>query len=222
MCGRFSLTVGDWDIESEFGVRVSFEYRPRYNIAPSQEVLVLLDDGVRRIEALRWGLIPSWAKDAKIGYKMINARAETIFDKPAFRSAVKQRRCLVLADGFYEWRKTEEGGKIPTYARLRSGKPFGFAGLWESWQSPEGKALKTCAIVTTEPNDLMRPIHDRMPVVVRKELQATWLDSQLTGKEELSQILQPYPSEEMEAFAVSKLVNSPSMDRPECTQPLKS
>ncbi len=223
MCGRFSLTVGDRDIEDEFKVKIGFDRHPRYNIAPTQEVLVLLDDGTeRRIETFRWGLIPHWAPDPKIGNKLINARAETIFEKPSFRSAAKERRCLILADGFFEWAKTEkEKGKIPLYVRLKSGKPFGFAGLWESWQSPEGEEVKSCAIVTTEPNELMLSIHNRMPVIVQKKHETIWLDPTIKDPQELIGVLQPYPPEEMEAFPVSKLVNSPANDRPECIVPVK-
>jgi len=194
-------------------------YRPRYNIAPAQEVWVLVDDGTRRIETFRWGLVPSWAKDPKIGNKLINARAETLFEKPSFRAAVKQRRCLVLADGFYEWRKSDKG-KIPLYIRLRSKRPFGFAGLWESWTSPDGEALKTCAIITTQANELMKPIHERMPVIVPQEQRDLWLNSKIQNETELASVLQPYPSEEMETYEVSRLVNSPANDQPECVQPM--
>lgn len=220
MCGRFSLTSGDRDIEEEFEVSIPTGYKPRYNIAPTQEILALLQgEGSRRLEFLRWGLIPSWAKDPKIGNRLINARAETLFEKPSFKSAVQQRRCLVIADGFYEWRDTEQGKKVPVYVRLKSKKPFGFAGLWESWTSPEGPIIKTCTIVTTEPNELMKPIHNRMPVIVLKDVEALWLDPHAHGKEELQQVFQPYPSEEMETFEVSPLVNSPANDRPECVKP---
>ncbi|OGF56915.1 MAG: hypothetical protein A2Z21_07380 [Candidatus Fraserbacteria bacterium RBG_16_55_9] len=221
MCGRFSLTRSDRDdIEGEFGVPVPEEHRPRYNIAPTQEVLVLLSDGgVRRMEAFRWGLIPSWAKDPRIGHKLINARAETLFEKPSFRSAARGRRCLVLADGFYEWRTTAKG-KVPVYIRLKSKRPFGFAGLWESWTSPEGRTVKTCAIVTTHANELMKPIHERMPVIVPKEMEATWLSPEIQAEKDLKEILQPYPAEQMETYEVLRLVNSPGNDLPECVEPL--
>lgn len=223
MCGRFSLSLPRGESEEfadEFGVKFPKTHRPRYNIAPTQEVFVLLAaDGTRRIEALRWGLIPSWAKDPKIGNKLINARAETLFEKPIFRSAVKQRRCLVLADGFYEWQRAEKA-KIPMFIRLKSKRPFGFAGLWESWVSPDGTTVKTCTIVTTEANELMKPIHARMPVIVPKESYAIWLSPQIEKADELTPILRAYPAEEMEVYGVSKLVNSPANDRPECIEPL--
>ena len=221
MCGRFSLTRGDRDyIQDEFGVQLPEGHRPRYNIAPTQEVLVLLCEGnVRRLGVCRWGLIPSWAKDPKIGHKLINARAETLFEKPSFRSAVRERRCLVLADGFYEWRMTEKG-KSPVYIHLRSKRPFGFAGLWESWISPEGQKITTCAIVTTQANELMKPIHERMPVIVPKESYAIWLNPEIQSEKELADLLRPYPASEMEAYEVSRLVNAPGNDRPECIAPV--
>jgi putative SOS response-associated peptidase YedK len=221
MCGRFSLTGSERALETEFGAAVPAGYRPRYNIAPTQGVLALLPEGGRHWEILRWGLIPSWAKDPEIGTKLINARAETLFEKPSFRAAVKQRRCLVIADGFYEWRKTEEGRKIPFYIRLKSQKPFGLAGLWESWKSPGGEMVKTCTIVTTEPNELLKPIHSRMPVMVPKDTEPLWLEARVRSKAELERVLQPYPAAEMELFEVAPLVNSPANDRPECVQPVK-
>jgi putative SOS response-associated peptidase YedK len=155
MCGRFSLTLSAEQIAARFGASVPEGYRPRYNIAPTQEVIALVADAQgRHLETLRWGLIPHWAKDPKIGNKLINARAETLFTKPSFRDAVKRRRCLIVADGFYEWRQTSQGRRVPVYVRLKSKEPFGFAGLWDVWGSPEGQTLKTCTIVTTEPNDL--------------------------------------------------------------------
>ena len=222
MCGRFSLSLprGESDdIADEFGVKLPETYRPRYNIAPTQEVFVLLADGTRRIEALRWGLIPSWAKDPKIGNKLINARAETLFEKPIFRSAVKQRRCLVLADGFFEWQKAEKG-KVPLFIRLKSKRPFGFAALWESWISPEGMAVTSCAIVTTEANELMKTIHNRMPVIVPRELYTLWLNPAIQDEKELEPVLKADPAQEMEAYRVSKLVNSPANDLPACVEPL--
>jgi len=218
MCGRFSLTRGDRDIEEEFGVKVPLTFPPRYNIAPTQEVLVLLDDGERCIEVLRWGLIPSWAKDPKMGQRLINARVETLLERPSFREAFRKRRCLILADGFYEWR-IAQGRKIPVYVRLKSKRPFGFAGLWERWTSPEGLAIKTCTIITTEANELLKPIHKRMPAIVPKGLIDLWLDPQSDLKR-LSDVLKPYPSEELEAYEVSQLVNSPKNDLQQCVEPL--
>ncbi len=219
MCGRFTLTIEGQEIEARFGVYVPMGYKPRYNIAPTQGILALLNEGGRRLENLRWGLVPSWAKDPKIGNKLINARAETLFEKPSFRDAVKKHRCLIIADGFYEWRQTSQGGRVPVYVRLKSKGPFGFAGLWDVWSSPDGETLRTCTIVTTEPNELLRPIHDRMPVIVPKELEELWLDSSFQFRDELERALRPYRAEELELFDVSSLVNSPAHDGPECIQP---
>ena len=182
-------------------------------------MLTIVAAGARGREAAlqRWGLIPSWAKDPKIGNKLINARAETLFEKPSFRTAAAERRCLIPADGFYEWRRSERG-KEPMYVRLRSKEPFGFAGLWESWLSPAGQVVRSCAIVTTEPNELLKTIHNRMPVIVPRELEALWLDPGVKSERELSEVLRPYPEEELEAYAVAPLVNSPANDRPECVE----
>ncbi len=221
MCGRFTLTLSAEQIEARFGVPLPAGYKPRYNIAPTQEILALISDAQgRRIENFRWGLIPHWAKDPKIVQKLINARAETLFEKPSFRDAVKSRRCLVLADGFYEWRQMPQGKKTPVYVRLKSREPFGFAGLWESWHSPEGQTLKTCTIITTEPNELLKPIHNRMPVIVPKELEELWLDPLPKVRAELERVLCPYRAEELELFDVSSAVNSPSNDGPECIAPV--
>jgi putative SOS response-associated peptidase YedK len=222
MCGRFSLTRGDRDIEEEFGAKPPQGYRLRYNIAPTQEVLALIDEGGgrRRIEALRWGLIPSWAGGTKLGEGFINARAETIFERPSFRRVARSRRCLIIADGFYEWHKGPQG-KTPFYIRLKSKRPFGFAGLWDEWISPEGHHIKTCAIVTTEANELLRPIHGRMPVIVPKELEALWLDPNVHEPQALAPVLRPYPAAEMEVYQVARWVNSPANDRPECIEPLR-
>jgi putative SOS response-associated peptidase YedK len=220
MCGRFSLTLSAEQIAARFGASVPEGYRPRYNIAPTQEIIALVADAQgRHLETLRWGLIPHWAKDPKIGNKLINARAETLFTKPSFRDAVRSRRCLIVADGFYEWRQTPQGKRVPVYVRLKSKEPFGFAGLWDVWGSPEGQTLKTCTIVTTEPNDLIRPIHDRMPVIVPRELEELWLDPSSRAPGELARVLRPYRAEELELFEVSSIVNSPANDVPECVKP---
>ncbi len=183
--------------------------------------IVAAGDGEREPALLRWGLIPRWAKDPRIGNKLINARAETLFEKPSFRAAAGERRCLILADGFYEWRQRGRG-KEPIYVRLRSKQPFGFAGLWESWRSPAGQEVRSCTIVTTEPNELLKPIHNRMPVIVPRELEALWLDPGVKSERELSEVLRPYPPEELEAYVVSPLVNSPANERPECVEPVQA
>ncbi len=221
MCGRFTLTLSAEQIEARFGVPLPAPYKPRYNIAPTQEILALITDNQgRRIENFRWGLIPHWAKDPQIAQKLINARAETLFEKPSFRDAVRRRRCLIIADGFYEWRQTPQGKKTPVYVRLKSREPFGFAGLWEAWQSPDGQTLKTCTIITTEPNELIKSIHTRMPVIMPKEFEELWLDPSPKARAELERLLRPYRAEELEMYDVSAAVNSPSTDGPECIVPV--
>ena len=172
--------------------RGTWNTNPGTTIAPSQQVLTVVNDGQRRAETMRWGLIPFWAKDPKIGYRMINAVGETAAAKPAFRAAFKRRRCLVLADGFFEWRK-EGKSKIPTYIFLRSHEPFAFAGLWETWKSPEGGTIWSCSIVTTKPNDLIAPIHNRMPVMLSQETEPLWLDPMTEEADTLTPLLTPLP-----------------------------
>ena len=220
MCGRFTLTSNMDDLQGRFGFEArDLVYRPSYNIAPTQLILAVTNDGQRRAELMRWGLIPFWAKDIKIGYRMINAVGETAATKPAFRAAFKKRRCLVLADGFFEWRKDGKE-KIPTYIFLKSREPFAFAGLWETWKSPEGETVKSCTIVTTKPNEFMEPIHNRMPVILSGETEALWLDPMTEEPDVLQPLIQPAPAELMESRIVSSLVNSPKNNSPECVVPI--
>jgi putative SOS response-associated peptidase YedK len=220
MCGRFTRSQSIETVAETFQVeQISFDLGPSYNIAPTQKVAVVITDGIRQLVPVRWGLVPSWAKDPSIGSKMINARAETVTEKASYRNAFKKRRCLVVADGFYEWQNTGDA-KRPMYIRLKSGKPFGFAGLYEVWKSPEGKELTTCTIITTEANELMKPIHERMPVIIPAEHLDKWLDPAIEGKEQLLDMLRPYPADEMEAYPVSKRVNSPRNNSPECIKKL--
>ena len=218
MCGRFTLFESDQVLSKEFGASRVLSGSPRYNIAPSQPVAVVRVspvDRVREIARLRWGLIPSWSKDPSIGSRLINARAETAAEKPAFRSAFRHRRCLVPADGFYEWRKLDRG-KQPFYIRMLDGRPFAFAGLWEQWKTPERETIETCTILTTDANDVLKPLHDRMPVIVSPGDYDAWLDAGLRDPEPLKPLLRPYPSEAMDSYPVSTLVNSPANDGPEC------
>jgi putative SOS response-associated peptidase YedK len=183
-----------------------------YNVAPSQGVAtVLVEDGKRKLEMLHWGLIPSWVDNPSIGNKMINARAETIAEKPSFREAFRNHRCLVLADGFYEWQKTANG-KQPYYIRMEDDSPFPFAGLWESWKS--GSEVRSTTIITTDANDVVAPIHNRMPVILHPEDYELWLDPDFDEKEPLTTLLKPYLAEAMEAYPVSRRVNSPSNNEP--------
>ncbi len=210
MCGRFILLTDLSVIVESFRIEeVACEYRTGRNIAPGRQISAVIRDDVNKLADFRWGLIPSWAKDPSIGNKMFNARAETVSEKPSFREAFKRRRCLIVADGFYEWQKL---GRIkkPLRFSLKSGQPFGLAGLYETWISPEKKPVHTCTIITTAPNDIIRPIHDRMPVMVRKELEDFWMDPHACNQKELLSILKPYPTEEMEASEA----NLPGQDRP--------
>jgi putative SOS response-associated peptidase YedK len=221
MCGRYSLTANLEQLQGRFSFTgEDLELGPRYNVAPTQSVLVVTNNGEakNRAEFMHWGLVPSWAKDMSIGNRMINARGETLAEKSSFRRALQKRRCLVLADGFYEWQGTGKS-KTPMYVALKSREPFGMAGLWEAWKMPSGDWLHSCTIITTTPNSLMEPIHNRMPVILSREIEATWLDPELDDSTFLTNLLQPYPSDEMQTYPVSRLVNSPANDTPECIAP---
>ena len=190
---------------------------PRYNIAPTQEILTVrsASDGGRYASLMKWGFVPHWAKDASIGSRMINARSETVHEKPAFRQAIKTRRCIVPASGFYEW-STGEHGKIPHYITMRDDSPLPFAGIWKSWKDLDGQAVETCAILTTSANSLMAPIHDRMPVILHPAEFDLWLDRTVNDPTELKRLFQPYPSELMQEWTVSTLVNSPRNEDSVC------
>jgi putative SOS response-associated peptidase YedK len=222
MCGRFTLTIDPADLQDTFP-EYTFPAQgvPRYNIAPTQPILALPNDGTNKTDFFVWGLIPSWAKDPSIGSRMINARAETLAEKPAFRAAYKYHRCLIFADGFYEWQaQTGTKSKVPHFIRLKSGAPFAFAGLWEHWQSADGSEIRSATIITTEPNELMTSLHNRMPVILPGNTYAQWLDSSHQSPDLLQSLLVPYPASEMEAYPVSTLVNSPGNDRPDCILPV--
>lgn len=213
MCGRFALYADYEALLERFDVEeAALEqelYEKNYNVAPSQQIAAVINDGKRnRLGTFRWGLIPSWAKDQKIGYKMINARGETAADKPSFRTAFKKKRCLIPATAFYEWKKAE-GGKTPMLIHLESDELFAFAGLWESWEAPNGDVVHSCTILTTQPNALMAGIHDRMPVILSKGDERVWLDPNIQDPELLNALIKPYQAEELEAYEVSDAVNSP-------------
>ncbi|TCP29066.1 putative SOS response-associated peptidase YedK [Scopulibacillus darangshiensis] len=218
MCGRFTLFTDLDVLIDQFNLFNSGEiqYQPRYNIAPSQPILSVINDGKNnRAGFLRWGLVPSFAKDKSIGYKMINARAETIDEKPTFKRLLARRRCLIIADSFYEWRR-DEGKKTPMRIHMLNNDPFALAGLWDRWESPDGEEITSCTIITTKPNDLMKDIHDRMPVILSKEDEGMWLDRSVNDKQVLKQLLVPYDAEKMEAYEVSNVVNSPRNEMKEC------
>ena len=219
MCGRFSLTDID-SIFSRFGVIISKDINkkitPHYNIAPTQKIPVIYKDKNQenRIEFMRWGLVPYWAKDPKIGYKMINARAETLTQKPSFKHLLKSKRCLVPSSGFYEWKRIDKR-KVPYYIGIKNSKIFSFAGLYDNWKDSVGNELKTFTIITTNSNNTLKPIHNRMPVILEREFEEDWLDVKTHDFDSLKQMLKPYPDDKMIAYAVSTEVNNPSNDNPE-------
>jgi putative SOS response-associated peptidase YedK len=221
MCGRYTLAAEMELLQARFqfvDAPVS-DYVPSYNIAPSQEVLaVIRDEEVTRAGLLRWGLVPSWAKDPKVGYRMINARAESVAEKPSFRRALRQRRCLILADGYYEWQR-RDGQKIPMYMRLRNREPFAFAGLWERWHGADDTTLVTCTILTTQANAWVKPVHHRMPVILDPSQEALWLDRRVAEPDVLQPLFEPVNSDILEIYAVSPQVNSARYNSPACILP---
>jgi len=222
MCGRFTLTDPDQRLVEQFDLPGIPDLKPRYNIAPTQPVAVVrvpTAGAGREMVLLHWGLIPFWAQDPAIGARMINARAETAAEKPAFRHAFRRRRCLVIADGFYEWQKLD-GTKQPHFIRLRDPKPFAFAGLWERWEGPDASVIESVTLLTTEPNALLGEIHNRMPVILHPKDYGLWLDPGIQQPEKVQPLLTAYPAEEMEAFPVSRRVNSPDNDDARCIEPL--
>ncbi|MCS6844043.1 MAG: SOS response-associated peptidase [Caldilineales bacterium] len=219
MCGRFSIFIDPARLAERFQASLPPQgLVPRYNAAPRQDLPVILNAEPHAIQLLRWGLVPSWAKDPAVGDRMINARAETLAEKPSFRAALHRRRCLVLADGFYEWQKLD-GSKIPLRIALKSGEPFAFAGLWEMWQAADGSLLRTFTIVTVPPNELIAPIHDRMPAMLLPEHEAVWLDDR-AGVAAWLDVLRPYPADRLVAYPVSRRVNSPANDDPSVVAPV--
>lgn len=221
MCGRFTITLEALELQQELGLTsIPEDWKPRYNVAPTQMVAAVLDGKQRSAEWLRWGLIPSWAKDMEIGSRLINARAETLSEKPSFRTAFARRRCLILADGFYEWFRSPDrkGPSQPYHFKLADGKPFAFAGLWEIWRPGEGEPVRSCTIITTQANRIVQPVHDRMPVMLRGEAMWEWLAA--SDLATAQSFLQPFPTEQMMATPVSRAVNDANRDTPECLRPV--
>ncbi len=222
MCGRYTLTVDLNALQSSFDIDVIAvsDWNPRYNIAPTQNLPVIYNEaGQRRLELFRWGLIPFWADDKGIGSRMINARAETVDSKPSFRAAFKYRRCLIPADGFYEWQAQNGGPKIPMYFRREDEKPFAFAGLWEEWNK-DGEIVRSYTIITTQPNDIVRPIHNRMPAILPPEAYECWLNTPPEDAKALKPILlELFPSDPLETYPVSRDVNNPQNDSSHIIRP---
>jgi putative SOS response-associated peptidase YedK len=215
MCGRFARCSPVTVVADEFNIKKSaIEIAPSYNIAPTQDILIVKNEGNKQLIVSNWGFIPDWAKDRSIWHKMINARAETVASKPAFKDAFKKHRCLVIASGFYEWKKIENK-KIPFYIHLRTGRPFGIAGLYSYWTSSIKEKICTCTIITTQANELLEPFHDRMPAIIPKEKEDLWLDPDVADMDMLLDLLRPYPSQGMDIHQVSPKVNIPKYNAPE-------
>jgi putative SOS response-associated peptidase YedK len=223
MCGRFTSLFSPELLNTTFGVQAPPEISPRYNIAPTQQVWIIRGSatGGRHLSSARWGLVPHWAKDLSIGNRMINARCETVHEKPAFRQSIHTRRCIVPASGFFEWTTTPTG-KTPHYVTMRDGSPLAFAGIWESWKTSEGENIETCAILTTSANCLMAPIHDRMPVILHQTEFELWLERSVNNPLELQRLYQPYPAELLQEWEVSTVVNSPTHETPETIAPIQA
>ncbi len=226
MCGRFVSVADKKKIEKEFNIEIADgnPVAPRYNIAPTQTIAAITEiKNARELALFKWGLIPSWAKDDSIGSKLINARAETLQEKPSFREAFRVRRCIIPASGFYEWQKTSKGAKQPFYFYLKDKSIFGFAGLWEEWRNKQtGEMTETCTIITTEENEVLKQVHDQMPVILKSDDYDFWLDEKVKDTEKLQNLLVPYPAKEMDSHAVSCSVNSPAADSEELIAPLNS
>ncbi len=223
MCGRFTFALSPELLSEIFGVTVLEDIPLRYNIAPSQQIPIIraTATGGRYLSSVRWGLVPHWAKDTSIGARMINARCETVHEKPAFRQAIRARRCIVPASGFFEWAATPNG-KVPHYVTMRDASPLAFAGIWDSWKTPEGEAIETCAILTTTANSLMAPLHDRMPVLLHPTEFELWLDRSMNNPEKLQRLYQPYPAELLQEWEVSSIVNSASHETTDAIVPLQT
>jgi putative SOS response-associated peptidase YedK len=222
MCGRFALYTDPLALAKQFQTGNVPDIQPNYNVAPSQTIpIVRLENNQRQFAMTRWGLIPSWAKDIKIGYNTINARADSVAEKPSFRSAFKHRRCLIPADGYYEWQELANSKtKQPWFITLKDQQPMALAGLWEHWQGADGSEIESCTIIVTSGNELMQNIHDRMPVILPIEHWDAWLDINNTDKQGFQSLLTQYPHDEMAAWRVSTVVNSPKHNGGECIQPI--
>ena len=223
MCGRFTTTMPLEELVKYFHIqKITGEYTPLYNAAPSQNIPVIIDNDPRMLVFFRWGLVPSWAKDINIGYRLINARAESLLEKPSFRNAYKKRRCLIAADSFFEWKEESQKKKVPYRIMMKNDSPLAIAGLWEEWKQPQQEALFSCTIITTEANSLLQPIHKRMPAIIAPEQLDLWLDPKIQDPAKLDPLLRPYPADRFHYYPVSPLVNSPRNNSPEVLAPLES
>jgi putative SOS response-associated peptidase YedK len=221
MCGRFYLDVARDKLKAHYRLKQVPRLVARFNIAPSQNIAAIREsEQGRELAMLHWGLIPSWAKDDKAHYSMINARAETVASKPAYRAAFRQRRCLIPVSGFYEWH-SQDHDKQPYVVQMQDDEPFSLAGLWEHWQGENGNTIESCTIVVTDANALLRPIHDRMPVIIATDDYETWLDPEIQDTKVLNALLYPYPAEYLQTFPVSRVLNNPTYDNPSCIEPIK-
>ena len=219
MCGRFTRQSPGDVIVKDFAIKeLSIDMPPSFNVSPGQDIAVIIKDSVRKLVSRRWGLIPHWSRDPSIGYKLINARSETVEEKPSFKSSYRERRCLVVADGFYEWKK-EGKHKYPYFIRTASGRLFAMAGIWDSWTAPDAQPVYTCGILTTRANSVLEPIHNRMPVILSRENEEKWLDTEIPDLDSLKTLMEPYNDEEMVAYRVSDRVNSPKNNDPDCVIP---
>jgi putative SOS response-associated peptidase YedK len=220
MCGRFTITLPADEVQEQLELGSMPEnWRPRYNAAPTQPVAVVSNAQTRDVEWMRWGLIPSWAKDMEIGSRLINARSETVVEKPSFRQAFNRRRCILLADGFYEWQRLEgkKGPSTPYHFHRKDRAAFGLAGLWETWRTPEGEEIRSCTILTTSANGVVAPVHDRMPVMLSGDAIWSWINE--AKSEEHLALLKPYPEDWMDRYQVSRLVNDPGKETPVLVSP---
>jgi putative SOS response-associated peptidase YedK len=220
MCGRFALSAKTDDVEKLIpGLKSNIDIKPRYNIAPTQNISVIKNDGKKEISNLYWGLIPFWSKDPAIGQKMINARSETIFEKPAFKNPVRKKRCLIIASGFYEWEKSGKQ-KIPHYIRMKSGKPFTFAGIWDSWKNADDVIINSASIITTAADDFLQRLHDRMPVFIPEKFRELWVSDSYIPDSDIRKMLGSYPENELEMYQVTTKMNSPLFESEECIVPV--
>lgn len=222
MCGRYTITVSLEELMIRYLIgdtKVPY-HRPKYNVAPGQQIMAIINDGTQnRLGELQWGLIPPWADSPKAGYNMLNARSETAATKPAFQAPLRRKRCLIPADGFYEWQKNDTG-KQPMRIVLKNRSLFSMAGLYETWVAPDGTKINSCTILTTTPNELMAPIHDRMPVILHREDEPLWLDRNVQEPHAVEHLLRPYASDELEAYTVAPEVGNVRHDEPSCIEPI--